>query len=165
MNRHQYGFTVLELLIIIVLFGILASTAMPQFQHIEEHAQETEVDDLLYRLSASIQVAKVTYMTQRQPAFSMAPDHNNNYIPDHLGDNGSPSQYPYFFAGVLEKPVPNASYYNDLQPGWRSRPNWLPSLQDGRYHYFYDADGNGRYDTSIDKRIAYDPATGQLSRE
>lgn len=59
--RNRAGFTLLEVMIVVVILGILASTVLPQFTHTQESAMESALTTSLGTLRAQIQLYKMQH--------------------------------------------------------------------------------------------------------
>lgn len=53
MNRQQGGFTLIELVMVIVILGILAATAIPRFVNLQGDAQQAAVDGIAGALGSA----------------------------------------------------------------------------------------------------------------
>jgi prepilin-type N-terminal cleavage/methylation domain-containing protein len=60
MKKQQSGFTIVELLIVIVVIGILAAITMVAYNGVQDRARATKVSADLAMLSKAIQAARVT---------------------------------------------------------------------------------------------------------
>ena len=64
--RNRQGFTLIELMIVVVIIGILAAIAIPKFNNASARAKEKEADGILsqlYRLQETYKAEKGGYAT------------------------------------------------------------------------------------------------------
>jgi MSHA pilin protein MshA len=56
MKKHQQGFTLIELVVVIVILGILAATALPRFVNLQTEARVSSVNGFSGGLRAAVAV-------------------------------------------------------------------------------------------------------------
>jgi len=56
MKRHQAGFTMIELIVVIVILGVLAATALPKFIDVQENAEESSLAGVAGSLASAMSV-------------------------------------------------------------------------------------------------------------
>ncbi len=68
MMRKQEGFTLIELVIVIVILGILAATALPRFINVTNDAYKAAVAGTAGGFGSGIALAHALWMAKNQPA-------------------------------------------------------------------------------------------------
>lgn len=64
MNKQQGGFTLIELVLVIVILGILAATALPRFSDLSSQARVASLNGLAGGLRSAAAIAKATQLAQ-----------------------------------------------------------------------------------------------------
>ena len=89
MNRlSQKGFTLVELVVVIVLLGILAATALPRFMNVNSQAHDSVVAGVAGSLQTGVSMFHAQWMAQGQPNANTAITAFNSLRSNSLG-------YPY----------------------------------------------------------------------
>lgn len=61
MKRNQAGFTLVELVVVIVILGILTATALPRFVDLTSDARESSANGIVGGLRSAVTVAQARY--------------------------------------------------------------------------------------------------------
>lgn len=67
-NNKQQGFTIIELVVVILLLGILTATALPRFMDVTDEAHGAVVSGVATGLQTSSALARASWIARGQPA-------------------------------------------------------------------------------------------------
>jgi MSHA pilin protein MshA len=68
MQKSQQGFTLIELVMVIVILGILAATAIPKFVNLQDEARQAAVDGAAGAISSASAINYSTYQVNTAKA-------------------------------------------------------------------------------------------------
>lgn len=66
-SKKQKGFTIIELVVVILLLGILAATALPRFLDVTDEAHEAVVDGLQGGIQTGVALFRAAWVAKGQP--------------------------------------------------------------------------------------------------
>jgi prepilin-type N-terminal cleavage/methylation domain-containing protein len=93
----QKGFTIIELVVVILLLGILTATALPRFMDISDEAHQAVVDATTGSLRTGLALYRAQWMAEGQPDSATAISYDgSNLFPEASG-----SGYPASLDGTL----------------------------------------------------------------
>lgn len=67
-KNKQQGFTIIELVVVILLLGILTATALPRFMNVSDQAHGAVVNGVASGLRTGVALARASWMAKGQPA-------------------------------------------------------------------------------------------------
>lgn len=175
-RQTQTGFTIIELVVVILLLGILTATALPRFIDVTDEAHAAVVDAVEGGLATGVAMGRAQWFANNRPIQLGAGDFAPN--PAGMSPNGFPSglansnvtsntDCDQVFSDVLQggRPTtttianngPTAPLVSDLTYG--ADPFNVAHSATGCY-YIYTAQGSA-FSAPV---ILYDSSTGEVSR-
>lgn len=121
-HRTQKGFTLIELMIVVVIIGILAALAIPRFMRATTKSKQSEVKQILKQIYTMEQTYRQANDTYWDPAGAVAGSATPNAFAT-LGVEVAPTaRYSYSIGGVTTTTflatgnVPNPGLDDDASP-------------------------------------------------
>lgn len=173
--KQQSGFTIIELVVVIILLGIMAATALPRFMDVSTEAHASVVDGVQGGLQSGMALYRAEWIAEGQADASTAD-------PDWGGLRVTAGGYPYglvdnsvtrddivntadcsaIFSNVLQAGAPSitavAAVANVVDVGTDFATH-VNNTDDCLYYYTAETSSSG----STVPTLAYDSETGQIS--
>lgn len=107
-NKYKHGFTLVEIMIVVVIIGILATMAYPAFLKVKTHSQASRVANDFRSFSGLFETFTLdngTYPADASPG--VVPNGMEDYIKSDSWTNDSPigGSYDWIFNGFSGSPV------------------------------------------------------------
>jgi len=140
LNNRQQGFTLIELIMVIVILGILAATALPKFVDLSSDARESKMEGLAGGIRGAVSIVKSKYIITGTTPVPM--DDGSTVV---VGQRGAARGVPV--AGTTG--IQNAIDYS----------GFTPTTTDTTTPQIFEPDGKTGVATC---RVFYDSATGAV---
>ncbi len=122
LHRTQKGFTLIELMIVVVIIGILAALAIPRFMRATTKSKQSEAKQILKQVYTMQQTYRQQNDTYWDPAGAVAGSATPNAFATLGVEVGPTARYSYSIAGVTATTftatatIPNPGLDDDAAP-------------------------------------------------
>ena len=174
MQRSQSGFTIIELVVVIILLGILAATALPRFMDVDDEAHAAVVEGVMGSFQTGLSLFHAQWIAEGQPgpdtqiiAFGNLRTNLDGFPYGTADNSGSGSNVSTsadcaaIFAGVLQAGAPSISTSPDLAGVTGSATDFTAVVSGTDCDYYYTSQFNAA--TQTVPQLQYDSANGVLT--
>ncbi len=149
---RQAGFTLIELMAVVLVLAVLAGVALPRFLDYRVESRRASMLAVMGAVQEGLALLQMQYATG--DTAGLPGDFNGDYYPDNLGDVVRPE--PTLFDAVLDTPIPHDDN------GWKQYMGLPWPHLSFNYIYHYDANGDD-LGTSGEVLLTYNYTSGSLT--
>lgn len=118
-KRKQSGFTIIELVVVILLLGILTATALPRFMDVTDEAHTAVVDAVQGGFSTGVALFRAQWVAEGQPLTALTDAAGFNLYASSTGYPRSATILPTAYATLTTSNTCVDVYNSILQSGGR----------------------------------------------
>ena len=156
-RARKTGFTLVEILIVVIILGILAAIVIPQFTNASQDARESSLLSQLQTLRSQIELYKLQHMDKLPNLVGGAPGVTTNWNPltTKTDSSGAASVAPDAFGPYMQSAPTNP--INTLSTVTNGNTALAGAAADCGFIFDYNAGaGTGRiWGTGTDKRTKF----------
>lgn len=72
--RRQSGFTIIEIIIVVIILGLLAATALPRFLNVTEQAEDASIDGIAGGFASAVGLVRGQWEVEGRPTANFSTD-------------------------------------------------------------------------------------------
>jgi prepilin-type N-terminal cleavage/methylation domain-containing protein len=145
MLRDRCGFTLIEVLIVVVIMAVLAATIIPQFSSSTKDAQTSTISFNVQTLRSQIELYRSNHLT----AYPAITNYSLPQLVSTTDVNGNIGTGAAFTFGPYVAVIPSNPFNGLATVGAVPTPGTAPASGDGKYGYLYDVTTGNIYPDHI----------------
>ena len=172
MRNKNTGFTIVELVVVIILLGILAATALPRFMDVDEDAHRAVVEGVTGSLQTAVSLYHAQWIAGGQPAVDTQINAFNNLrttvegypygLASNSGAAGASADCLAVFQGLLQAGAPSIEAAADTASVVGGASDFAAVISGTNCEYYYTA-ASSASGVSV-PLLTYVPSTGLVTR-